>query len=260
MRDYGVGPIDVEGCVTSAMVLRGDLPPEAVPDVIERDRLHMAARPGLYIKLLPVLRDPANGNVLTGGAYLFDRYAQAEAFDHWTANEFVVDGVPFVQMPALLSRTSKVWRVAGAENFAAVAGQQVVMRVEEWRVPAGVHLRDLRHDWPELRAQARTRGLSAAWLLGSEARGEIGLVSAGPRVDGPATAGPDLASLEALADTPSLGTRYEAGGARKLYERTSFVFTVWFPLTGAGADRAPLWPNSPPLPAPSTPERAVQRR
>ena len=39
-------------------------------------------------------------------------------------------------------------------------------------------------------------------------------------------------------------------GARMIHDLTSFLYTVWFPVTGKASDRAPLWPNSPPLPAP----------
>ena len=162
MRDYGRGPIDVKGCVTSVMVMRGDQPPDAVPNVIERDRQHMSARPGIHLKLLPVLQTPQACEVLTGGAYLFDTIEDARAFAHWTENEFVIDGVPFVEMPALLSRTAKVWQVLGAENFAPVETHQIVMRVEEWRMPTGMDGKALSQHWSDVRDAARKQGLAGA--------------------------------------------------------------------------------------------------
>ncbi len=248
---YGSGPIAARGCVTSLMVVRAGGPPEAVPAMIERDRLHMAARPGLYLKLLPVLPEPAKHQVLTGGAYLFDTVEHAAAFDHWAAHEFAIDGVPFVRQPLLESRVAKVWEVIGAENFRPVAGHQVLMRMEEWRRPPGLDRATLARDWPGLRDDARAAGLSAAWLLWSDERGEIGLVTAGDRAGTPDPAAPDLASLQALARARSPGSVYEKTGAERLLDRASFVFSVWFPITGGPSDRPPLWPNSPPLPGPA---------
>ena len=250
-RNYDAGPIDVTGCVTSAMVMRGDLPSDAVPNVIERDRQHMAARPGFHLKLLPVLQAPDTGHVLTGGAYLFDSGEQAQAFADWTVQDFIIDGVPFVEMPALLSRTAKVWQIAGAENLAAVEAHQIVMRVEEWQMPTGMMGRDLVQDWENIRDAARHQGLTAVWLLYDDARSEFGVVTSAARRGSAATDEPDLASLQNLSASESLGARYQASGAAKIFDRSSFVFCVWFPITGDNTDLPPLWPNSPPLPGPT---------
>ncbi len=66
-----------------------------------------------------------------------------------------------------------------------------------------------------------------------------------------AAPGLDFASLAALEHAPSQGAVWEQGGrARKTFDRTHWVFTIWFPATGASDDLPALWPNSPPLPSP----------
>ena len=86
-------------------------------------------------------------------------------------------------------------------------------------------------------------------MLHDEQRGRIGLVTAAGRVSGGSGEGPDFRSVEALAAAPSLGARWERSGrARKLFDRTHWIFNIWFPRVD-GRDLEPaLWPNSPPLP------------
>ena len=45
-------------------------PMDIVP-MIERDRAVMTARPGFVRKFIPLRIDPASGNLLSGGRYLF---------------------------------------------------------------------------------------------------------------------------------------------------------------------------------------------
>lgn len=57
---------------------------------------------------------------------------------------------------------------------------------------------------------------------------------------------PDVASLRALETRPSLAEEFaDQGWARKTFDRTSWIFAIWF-----APDHRPLylWPNSPPLP------------
>ena len=66
-----------------------------------------------------------------------------------------------------------------------------------------------------------------------------------------AAPGLDFASLAALEHAPSQGAVWEQGGrARKTFDRTHRVFTIWLPATGASDDLPALWPNSRPLPSP----------
>lgn len=251
-QDYSVGPLVGKGCLTSIMVMQPGLDPEKVPSMIERDRVVMAACTGMQMKLLPVLPDMETGETLTGGVYLFDTIENARDYYHWCRKDFFIEGVQFEQMPGLKSRTSKVWRVIGAEQFKDIDGHHVVMRHEEWRCPKAMNRKALADDWGDLKDEAKRAGLASVWLLCNEATGEIGLVTTGDRAGQPSTDHPDEASLRALAESPSLARRYQSQGARPLFDRSSFVYTVWFPVTGGASDRAPLWPNSPPLPGPQT--------
>jgi hypothetical protein len=36
----------------------------------------------------------------------------------------------------------------------------------------------------------------------------------------------------------------------KVFDRTSWVLTIWFPIVEGKSDVPALWPNSPPMPAP----------
>lgn len=251
-QTYGIGLLTGEGCVTSIMVMEPGLDPAKVPAMIERDRVVMAARPGMQMKLLPVLPDRETGEILTGGVYLFDTIENARDYYRWCREDFFIDGVQFEQMPGLKSRTSKVWSVIGAEQFKDIDGHHVVMRHEEWQCPEDMSHESLEADWESLRDAAKQAGLASVWLLCNEKAGEFGIVTTGDHAGPPPTDHPDEASLRALAASPSLAGRYQTKGARPLFDRSSFVYTVWFPVTGNASDRAPLWPNSPPLPGPQS--------
>jgi len=249
-QQFGVGPLAGQACVTSIMTMSPGLDPNAVPDVIERDRVVMAARPGLALKLLPVLVNQETGQIYTGGAYLFDNIENATAFYHWCRRDFFIAGVQFEKMPGLMSRVSNVWDVIGAENFKDLEGHQYVMRMEQWRSSPGMDRTTLKNDWNGIREAAIKSGLASVWLLYNDELREFGIVTTADRAGPPPTDHPDVASLTTLAQSPSLAERYAGDGAEKIFDRASFVFTVWFPVTGDPSDRAPLWPNSPPLPGP----------
>ena len=139
----------------------------------------------------------------------------------------------------------------GAEHFLDLAEHQVVMRVEEWRCPAGMDRQSLQGEWGSIRARAKQAGLSAVWLLYNSELQEFCLVTTLGRIAvSEHSAFPDLESVEVLAATTSLAQNYVEQGAESIYDRSSFILTVWFPVTGSDSDRTPLWPNSPPLPGP----------
>lgn len=77
----------------------------------------------------------------------------------------------------------------------------------------------------------------------------VGLVT----VAGRAVAGvppPDLSGLEALSSPAPLAAIFHSPGWSKVFDRSSWVFTIWFPIAEGQPEQRPLWPNSPPLPAP----------
>lgn len=223
------------------------------PDMIERDRVIMAARPGMLRKLLP-LRVDEHG-VTSGGVYLFDTYENAAAYGDWVANDFVLDGTLFLDRPVFIEPTSQVWHLVGAEDFADVRTDQHVMRFERWHTidPADLGALRERH-WPGIRGAARRARLSSVWLLycPDEHHPQIGLVTVASH-DGHTPTGVAKDDLTRLESLPSPGAALaEELGATKVFDRTSWIHQVWFPLPAGGADYegSSPWPNSPPLPAP----------
>lgn len=249
---YGPGPIACEGAAINDFRLTSHLPPEAAPDVIERDRLHMAARPGFNRKLLPLGVDRATGTAYSGGRYLFSTYANARAFVAWAENEFELDGTLIFKRPDFTDIEPRVFRVLGAHDFKDLHQAQQVCRTEIWSLDTGGSPDSLAALWPSLRDEAAERGLSSLWLLHDEEQRRICLVTvAQSMADSKQNRGPDFSSIEALESAPSQGIRWEKPGrARKTFDRTHWIFSIWFPRVD-GKDLEPsLWPNSPPLPAP----------
>lgn len=249
---FGIGTVPVEGCVTDRLTLTNAVPADQVPDVIERDRVLMAARPGMHQKLLPILAQPGTDTVLSGGAYLLDTVTNAEQFTSWVANDFELDGVRFPDRPMFQECSAKVWRVIAAENFRDLFTQQGLMRIEEWQFDAGAKCDDPDQAWPAIREHAAGAGLSSAWLLYDAGRREISIVITAPSKsaagESPETG---IRRLAALAAQPSIGHTLEKPGVKKIFDRTSFIYSIWFPVTAGGHDKPPLFPNSPPFPAPS---------
>jgi hypothetical protein len=228
-----------------------ELDPRA-PEMIERDRMIMAARPGMIRKLLP-LRVDASG-VHTGGCYAFDTYENAKAFRDWVVNDFVLDGVRFFDRPVIMEPAAQLWRLVGWEDFGDVRTDQDAMRLERWHITARPAIEDLREQqWPVIRDRARAAGLTSVWLLyeADEHHPQLGLVTVAGREPG-APRGSSVADLSGLDGSPSLGGALasELGGT-KVFDRTSLVYMVWFPVTGGPGDEPPVWPNSPPLPGPA---------
>jgi len=243
------GPIACEGALVNDFGLTSHLPPHEAPAVIDRDRLHMAARPGFNRKLLPLGVDPATGAAYSGGRYLFDTYENAVAFGDWVANGFELDGTMFVNRPDFIDVELRVLRVLGAHDFKDVHSHQHVCRAEFWSLSGRDAVDSIASQWPSLRDEAADRGCSSLWLVHDDVKGRIGLVTVAERVPGADGKGPDFRSVEALASQPSLGARWESSGrAQKVFDRSHWVFNIWFPRV-AGLDAEPaLWPNSPPLP------------
>lgn len=219
------------------------------PEMIERDRLIMAERPGMLRKLLP-LREDQSG-VFCGGCYAFDTYENARAYGDWVANDFILDGLKFLDRPPFMEPTSQLWEIVGLEDFADVHTSQHVMRFERWHTGGHADVEDLRErHWPQIRDRARAAGLTSVWLLygPDEYHPQLGLVSVAARSDD--TDGSSPADLSWLEAQPSPAEELtEELGSTKVFDRTSWVYMVWFPITAdADPGDTAIWPNSPPLP------------
>ena len=238
---------------SDAFQVAGDSVGPQVPEMIEADRVLMASRPGMLRKLLPLRIDAAG--VTSGGVYLFDTYENAAAYGEWVAEEFILDvgwgDINFLDRPIFIEATSQVWNLIGAEDFADVRTSQDVMRFERWHTIEPVDMDDLRAGWPEVRERAEDAGLTSVYLMYAPDRfhPQLGLVTVAANPISPPT-GDAERDLAQLASQPSLGDVIGKGpGATKVFDRTSWVYEVWFPIEeGNDHEGSTVWPNSPPLP------------
>ncbi len=117
-------------------------------------------------------------------------------------------------------------------------------------LPAGDQKAYLRAKWPEIRDEAKKRGLSAVWLDYDKEDQLAQLVYFADRVDPPDPTTPDFASLEALENAPALGTDLARASWTKTFDRTEWTFTVWYPFALGDHGHPSLWPNSAPFALP----------
>lgn len=245
---YLPGPIDAAGGVFDDFLLTDHLPPHQAPAVIERDRLIMSARPGFERKLLPLRVEQGTGRAYSGGRYLLRTYEEAVTFADWCANDFEIDGVLILERPDFAEVTAQVYRVIGAHDFKDIHTAQVACRTEIWQTADRKAEEKLISLWPVLRDRAAEEDKSSLWLLHNAGAGEIAMLTVVDRVGKNAHDKLDYATLNAIESAVSYGDEW--GWAEKSFDRSHWVFTIWFPNTGDAAAKPPLWPNSPPLPAP----------
>lgn len=241
--------IHARGSFSCDFGLPGDLPLDQVPPIIERDRMYMAERPGMVTKQLPIGLDLANGQLFSGGRYLFDQARQAEEYAQWVRHDFVLDGTQFLDRPIFLAPDCHSWNVIGARQFAPIESQ-VVVRTERWSVPDHGVRGLLKAAWAGLVHDAADQGLTAVWLLHNRDEDLVQLVYFADRVAPPDPMAPDFASLFALQDAPALGDALACGGWAKTFDRTEWILTVWFPFASGDQGDPSLWPYSPPFPQP----------
>lgn len=244
------GNIDARGSFVCDFGIPAAVPGDQVPPVIERDRTFMAARPGIRNKYLPLAIDPTTGNYLSGGRYLFDTFIEAAAYEHWVHNTYALDGVLFLERDIFLTPDCISYAVVQAHDFDPVPANHVVVRVERFETDGLPRPLDLAKAWADAKQEAAARNLAGVWLVARPDLRRVVLVYYGRRV-GPTDPNiPDFASLGALAGPPSLlasaPTRWH-----KTFDRSSFVWTIWFPFERGDHGPPAQWINSPPLPAPS---------
>jgi hypothetical protein len=231
--------------------LPGDMPFDQVPAILERDRQSMAARPGFIRKLVPLRIDPFTGDLSSGGRYLFETKQDAEAYQQWVTEEFALDGVLFFDRPYFLQPDCRAWEVIGAHDFGDIHASHIVIRTERWSVSSDNQRKLLKDRWPAVRAAAEARGLSSVWLLYDKKGDVVSLVYTADRIAPPDPYVPDFASLLALEFAPPLGALFDDQPWNRVFDRTHWTLTIWFPFHGGDSGEPSLWPNSPPFPRPS---------
>jgi hypothetical protein len=233
--------------------LGDELPLDEAPYVIERDRINEGRLPGFNRKLLPVQMDRASGRRSAGGYYLLDTPQQAKFMFDWyqdPVNGFVLDGIPILQRAYFKQPRAHWWHVIGAHDFKPLESAQKVVRFERWRGGGRDAQAQLPALWPQMRTMAEKAGLTSVWLLFNPDQDErFGLISVADRVDTGAAEEPDFTSVDRLAGLATPGAVLEqALGASRSFDRTSWVFSIWFPYRERLTSRRTLWPNSPPFP------------
>jgi hypothetical protein len=246
--------VQPQGAFTCDFGLSSDpslLPPDQIAPSIERDRMYMAARPGMLHKHIPISFDPS-GTVLAGGRYLFDTAEHARQYRDWVFNTYVLDGVLFLKRPYFLSPECHAWTMIGAHDFADIHSSQIVLRTERWSLNnARWPVWTLEQKFDAILATAQVSGLTSVWLLYDQEEALASLVYFGGRV-GPSDPGsPDMASLNALAEAPRLGAIFDGEGWKRTFDRTQWALTIWFPFALGDRGEPALWPNTPPFPQPS---------
>jgi hypothetical protein len=250
VRQQRDGQIKAKGAFTCDFALPGDFPFSQVASLIERDRMYMAERPGMQRKQIPMRIDFSNGNLLTGGRYLFDTEEDAAKYKSWVENDFILDGTHFFDRPYFLNPDCHSWGVVAASNIKDIQ-QQIIMRTERWSVPHASQMHALKQNWPTILREAQQRGLTGVWLLYNEQENLAELVYFADRIVPQDPYTPDFASLAALEFAAPLGAVFDGQTAwTKSFDRSQWVLTVWFPFTLGDHGQPSLWPNSPPLPEP----------
>jgi hypothetical protein len=175
----------------------------------------------------------------------------ARKFAQWIVGEFAPDGIPFAKRPSFAEITLQVWHVIGAYDFKDVRSAQVSLRVERFSLRGAAAGDLLANEWAVLRDRAQEVGWSSLWLLYDEENNEACLTTVSDRLGPKNPTTPDTATLRTLERAPSLADAWVRDGqAHRLFDRTSWVFTIRFPYRKGNRNEPSLWPNSPPLPGP----------
>lgn len=220
-----------------------------VPGILERDRMYQSARPGFLRKLVPLRIDFVTGELASGGRYLFTTREQADAYKSWVEQEFVLDGTLFFSRPYFLAPECHAWSVIGAQDFAPVDAPHSVMRTERWYVPADNQRKLLADRWAAVVGAAHDRGLAGVWLLYNKQEQLVSLVYFDtPVAVDPAV--PDFAALAGVEFAPALGQLFADQGWTRVFDRSQWTLTTWFPFAAGDHGEPSLWPNSPPFPMP----------
>jgi hypothetical protein len=80
IKGYLVGDIPAQGAFTSEIIINGLPPLQDIVNQQDVQRKIMDTRPSMYLKYLPNLYDPVNGQLRSSGAYLFNTTQQAAGY------------------------------------------------------------------------------------------------------------------------------------------------------------------------------------
>lgn len=250
IRGYELGPIAAEAAFTSDFAIAPEVSMSDLVDKQEIERRVMDDRAGMLMKYMPTRYDAVTGEVLTGGRYLFDTWANVEEYRRFTAEELEFEpGVKFWSRPFFVDVDRHIWRVAGAHNFTPIA-EHAVDRFERFTIEGTDARALLDQVWPAMRDAAQAEGLGAAWLLYQPDEKQIAIHTVAGRVADADPVESAEASLRAIATTPSLGDLLPADlQPHKVFDRSALIVSMWLPKSRLAGGIPTANPMTPPLPA-----------
>jgi hypothetical protein len=220
-----------------------------VAPVIERDRMYMARRDGMLHKHIPARFDEAF-NIFTGGRYLFEKEHQARNYAAWVPQQYILDGQRFFDRPYFIGPDCRAWKTIGATHVGELATDTPVLRTERLAVPDTNLTLLLESRYPQVRQLALQQGFTGVWLLYDDVTDVVSLVYFGGRVGVYSPGVLDFTSLTALESAQPLSNVFADQGWTKIFDRTSWTLTIWYPFAMGDSGAPSVWPNSPPLPEP----------
>ncbi len=236
----GVETLAAEGAVSCDFGLPATMNPSTIGPIIERDRMYMSARPGFTRKYIPFFVDALGLNLSSGGRYLFATEAQARKYYRWVQDDFILDGVHFLERAYFIDPVCHVFSVIGAADIKDVHQHHDLVRTERW---SGHTTRaQLEAEWPGIVASAQARGLTGVRLFYSAGEDLVELMYTADRA---------VISIAGLELSAPLGGGLVSLGMSKSFDRTQFVLSIWFPFAAGDQGEPAAWVNSPPLPGPS---------
>ncbi|KAM0345055.1 hypothetical protein ACHAPU_006941 [Fusarium lateritium] len=231
--NYNAGQITAKGAFTAEIRITARIGLEDMWHSQYAGSQVMGKRPGMQIKYLVTKYHPINGDLLTGGCYLFDTPENAKNFEDWTTNEFEV-GEPktaYWKQPLFTSVNAFSWKVIGAHNFAPVE-EHGIGRMQRWTYHhVGVES-ILTQLYPVLKDAAEKRGAGSFWLLH---RPEDQMIGVHMSFLKPEDEGDEAlrVAVAAVTKTSSIASLFpDAFEVEALFDRTSIYYALWQPLAG----------------------------
>lgn len=244
------------GAFTCDFGLPPNMPLDGLPTVTERDRMYMAERPGLVHKHLPIRLPTMEGEpIYSGGRYLFENERKARDYKHWVETDYALDSILFLTRSYFLNPLCYAWRVIGVQHMGDIHSTHAFVRTERWRVPDDVqHVNQtglLKARWPTILAEAQQRNMTGVWLLYNR---QERLVSIVYFTNHSSTRDPNVlntADLQALETATPLGHVFDDQAWPKIFDRSHYVLSIWFPFVAGDQGEPSVWPQSSSLPLPS---------
>ncbi|KAM0337497.1 hypothetical protein ACHAPQ_003068 [Fusarium lateritium] len=228
---YEAGEIDAKGAFTAEIRITARVGLEDIWHSQYGGSQVMGKRPGMHMKYLITKYHQVNGDMLTGGCYLFDTFDNAKGYEDWTTNDFEV-GEPkttYWKQPLFKSVNAFTWKVIGAHNFTPV-DEHGIGRMQRWTYHhVGVES-ILTQLYPVLKDAAEKRGAGAFWLLHRPEDQMIGVHMSFPK---PEESGDEALheAVEEVAKQSSLAAVFpDAFEMEILADRTSIYYAIWQPL------------------------------